>query len=105
MPIPGGCMQFRTMPLYVDQSLGKTPFLRRSLMLTAFERQGPEVRILSLRPFSLVTTRSDSSMPFCRPRGQHTWQICSRPWEHVAVSHRAALNQLNKLFLSTPKPE
>ena len=31
MPIPGGCMQFRTMPLNVDQGLGKTPFLRRSL--------------------------------------------------------------------------
>jgi len=44
-------------------------------------------------------------MPFCRPRGRQTGQICSRPWEHVAVSRRAALNQLNKLFLSTPKPE
>ena len=74
-------------------------------MLTVFGGQEPEVRILSLRPFSLVTTRSDSSMPFCRPRGRQTGQIYSRPWEHVAVSCRAALNQLNKLFLSTPKPE
>ena len=74
-------------------------------MLTVFGGQEPEVRILSLRPFSLVTTRSDSSMPFCRPRGRQTGQICSRPWEYVAVSRRAALNQLNKLFLSTPKPE
>ena len=74
-------------------------------MLTVFGGQEPEVRILSLRPFSLVTTRSDSSMPFCRPRGRQTGQICSRPWEHVAVSRRAALNQPNKLFLSTRKPK
>ena len=39
--------------------LTRSPFER-----TVFGRQGPEVRILSPRPFSLVVTRSGSSTVF-----------------------------------------